>query len=76
MWRRFAGTKRSGLSQLDNGEIDFHVDVEGLSEIVWWVLGYGSQAKVLEPLELQQMVLEHIEGMLQQYGMRQQTREN
>lgn len=35
-----------------DGSITFHCEVEGLDEIVWWVLGYGPHAKVLEPPEL------------------------
>ncbi|MFN3158486.1 MAG: helix-turn-helix transcriptional regulator [Rubinisphaera brasiliensis] len=59
--------KTQRIEELENGEIDFHVDVDGLSEIVWWVLGYGDQAKVIEPPELQAKVLSHAEEMVRQY---------
>ena len=32
--------------------VTLHFDVDGLDEIVWWVLGYGPNATVLEPAEL------------------------
>ncbi|MFO1092183.1 MAG: WYL domain-containing protein [Planctomycetaceae bacterium] len=32
-----------------DGTLDLHVTVDGLSEISWWILGYGDQAEVLEP---------------------------
>jgi predicted DNA-binding transcriptional regulator YafY len=31
-------------------------DVDGLDEIVWWVLSYGPHATVLEPAEFREMV--------------------
>ncbi|MHB1156051.1 MAG: helix-turn-helix transcriptional regulator [Phycisphaerales bacterium] len=40
----------------DDGSITFHCEVEGLDEIVWWVLGYGPHSQVLEPLELVERV--------------------
>jgi len=27
----------------DDGSIEFHATVDGLGEITWWLLGYGSQ---------------------------------
>lgn len=40
----------------DDGSITFTCDVEGLDEIVWWVLGYGPHARVREPRELAEQV--------------------
>jgi predicted DNA-binding transcriptional regulator YafY len=34
----------------------FECEVDGLDEILWWVLGYGPHAKVLAPSELAQQV--------------------
>ena len=49
------------------GAFHFHVDVEGLSEIVWWVLGYGKQAVVLEPPELRKKIMEHAQSLVKRY---------
>jgi predicted DNA-binding transcriptional regulator YafY len=35
-----------------DGSITFRCEVDGLDEIVWWVLGYGPHACVKEPAEL------------------------
>lgn len=51
----------------DDDTMDFHVTVDGLSEIIWWILGYGSQAEVLQPPELRQKVREHISTMARMY---------
>jgi len=40
----------------DDGSIDFHVRVDGLGEITWWILGYGDQVKVLAPRALARRV--------------------
>jgi len=60
--------KTQRIEHRDDGSIDFHVDVEGLSEIVWWVLGYGDKAKVLEPKQLQDKIAEHARGILAHYA--------
>jgi len=50
----------------DDGSVDYHVTVSGLNEITWWILGYGPQAEVLEPLALR----ERIRAMIQQMQAR------
>lgn len=39
-----------------DGSCLFRVTVSGLTEISWWILGYGDQAVVLEPAELRALV--------------------
>ncbi len=50
-----------------DGTLDFHVTVDGLDEIQWWILGYGDQAEVVRPPELRQMVADRVRGMLGRY---------
>jgi predicted DNA-binding transcriptional regulator YafY len=38
----------------DDGAVYYTVTVDGLSEILWWVLGYGPEVEVLSPPELRQ----------------------
>lgn len=52
---------------LADGSLLFDVHVDGLGEIIWWVLGYGDQAEVLEPHELRQLVARHARAMLQKH---------
>ncbi len=52
----------------NNGAITLEVDVDGLDEIVWWVLGFGNGARVLEPPELREMIKEHIRAMRTMYS--------
>lgn len=42
--------------------VEFRVD--GLSEITWWVLGYGDQVRVLSPKSLRKRVLEIAENVV------------
>jgi predicted DNA-binding transcriptional regulator YafY len=39
-----------------DGRVDFHVTISGLSEIVWWILGFGDQAEVIRPARLRRLV--------------------
>jgi len=59
--------KTQRLEFLEDGSLCFHVDVEGLNEILWWILGYGKQAEVLEPPELRKLILEHATALIDQY---------
>lgn len=52
----------------EDGTLLFEVDVDGIEEIVWWVLGYGSQAQVLEPPELRKLVADHARQMCEYYN--------
>jgi len=40
----------------DDGSIDLHFKIDGLEEIVWWILSYGPHCKVVQPKELHQKV--------------------
>lgn len=42
----------------DDGSIDMHFRVDGLEEIVWWILSYGPHCRVIKPAELAERVRE------------------
>ena len=50
-----------------DGSIEFHVTVDGIDEIAWWVLGYGDQVRVIEPECLRDRIREVAGNMLRQY---------
>ena len=52
-------TKRSG------GHVDVSFQVDGLEEIVHWILGWSGSVKVLAPDELKVLVVEHLENAIQ-----------
>jgi predicted DNA-binding transcriptional regulator YafY len=52
----------------DDGSIDFHVRVNGLGEIGWWILGYGDQVEVHSPPELRRHVRKVAESMATRYS--------
>ena len=51
----------------DDGSLEFRVTVSGLSEISWWIMGYGDQAKVLAPRELRNMIVQRAERTVERY---------
>lgn len=55
------------IESLHDGKIHFHADVEGLSEIVWWILGYGDHAKVIEPEPLRNRIKQVAQKMVRMY---------
>ncbi len=59
--------KTQWLEFRPDGSLDFHVDVSGLNEIVWWILGYGDQAQVLRPAKLRQLVAQRAANMIRLY---------
>jgi len=50
-----------------DGSLVFEVDVDGIEEITWWVLGYGDQALVSEPAGLRQLVASHAKNLVHHY---------
>ncbi|TWT30786.1 hypothetical protein Enr8_43110 [Blastopirellula retiformator] len=59
--------KTQQVSWNDDGSIDFRVTVSGLREMSWWILGYGEQATVLSPPEMQQIVVGHAKAIVNKY---------
>lgn len=59
--------KTQQIEWRDDGRIDFRVTVSGLNEIAWWILGYGDQAEVIEPVELRAIIAERARKMVAKY---------
>jgi proteasome accessory factor B len=51
-----------------DGSADFHVQVDGLGEITWWILGYGDQVEVISPPELRTRVAAVAKAMMEKYA--------
>ncbi len=51
-----------------DGACLFTVTVSGLTEISWWILGYGDQATVLEPPELRELIGGRAKRMAAKYA--------
>ena len=42
----------------EDGSVDVEFRVDGLGEIIWWILGYGDQVEVIKPAELRRRIVE------------------
>ncbi len=51
----------------DDGSIEYHVTVDGLGEITWWILGYGDQVEVIAPKVLRKRVAEVALAVLEKH---------
>lgn len=60
--------KTQRIAKRDDGSVDFYVTVSGLSEISWWILGYGKEAEVVQPEQLRKILRLHAEEMLKIYA--------
>lgn len=47
--------------------VHLHFRVDGLNEIVHWVLGWSNRAKVVEPVELRDLVVQHLKNAITRY---------
>lgn len=56
------------------GGCEFACDVDGLEEIVWWVLGYGPHAEVVAPAELRDRLQQLAGQTVATYGRAQKVR--
>jgi len=61
-WHR---TQRTHFEE--DGSLLFEVEVDGVDEIAWWVLGYGDQAEVLEPPELREIIVRRVRRLIERY---------
>ena len=52
------------LIDLEDGRIEFRIELADLFEIERWILSWGSHAKVLAPAKLKKSVQQHAEGIL------------
>lgn len=48
---------------LEDGRVELRFQVSGLSEIFWWILGYGSEVEVIAPIKLREMVAKEVRDM-------------
>jgi predicted DNA-binding transcriptional regulator YafY len=55
------------IDEHPDGSLTFTCDVDGLDEIVWWILGYGPHARVREPVELVNRVADLVREMAERY---------
>lgn len=51
----------------DDGKLDFEVQVDGLNEISWWILGYGDQVEVVSPGQLRRQIIKVAQKMTDIY---------
>ncbi|MBM4017841.1 MAG: YafY family transcriptional regulator [Planctomycetes bacterium] len=51
----------------EEGAVYFSATVDGLDEIVWWVVGYGPEVEVLKPPELRDRVRDMARRMVRTY---------
>ena len=52
----------------DDGSIDFHARVDGLGEVLWWILGYGDKVRVVAPAALARKVRSVATRMTKMYS--------
>lgn len=57
------------ITKQPDGSILFRVTVNGYEEMLYWVLSFGAQAEVLEPVPLRAAVAEAARKMTQKYGL-------
>ncbi len=50
-----------------DGSVTLTFQVDGLNEIIRWVLGWGSRAKVIQPPELREMILAQLTQSIEAY---------
>ena len=52
----------------EDGSLLFEVDVDGIGEISWWIMGYGAEAEVLEPPQLRERMAKHVARLADTYA--------
>jgi predicted DNA-binding transcriptional regulator YafY len=52
------------VSKQKGGRVRLRFTVDGLDEILWWVLGWSGRAKVIEPEKLREMVCDQLRSAI------------
>ncbi|MGZ0657614.1 helix-turn-helix transcriptional regulator [Coraliomargarita sp. W4R53] len=52
------------IKELDDGRIEFRIELADLFEIERWILGWGAHAKVIGPAKLRNSVRKHAEAII------------
>jgi len=60
--------KTQQLDFQDDGSMDFYAQVSGLSEVAWWIMGYGDQAEVVRPAKLRKIIARRVANMHATYN--------
>jgi predicted DNA-binding transcriptional regulator YafY len=60
--------KTQEVKRLPNGRAVLSFKVDGLDEILWWVLGWSGRARVLAPEKLREMVLDKLRTAIEING--------
>lgn len=55
------------IDEHPDGSITFHCQVEGLNEILWWILSYGPHARVVKPQALAKLIIEKTQATAKLY---------
>ena len=55
------------LTWHDDGSLTFEVRVDGLTEISWWIMGYGDQVEVIAPAPLRRRIAKMAANMVKTY---------
>jgi proteasome accessory factor B len=56
------------LTALPDGRVEITADVNGTTEAVAWILGWGAHAEAISPEELREKVAEQVRGAAAKYG--------
>ncbi|AET66407.1 hypothetical protein Desor_0718 [Desulfosporosinus orientis DSM 765] len=65
--RKDVAHRDSKLTLLEDGSLLFQDEIIGVNEFITWILGFGSAAQILEPVELRSLILEKIRETLKNY---------
>ena len=65
--RKDVAHRTSELAVLEDGSLLFQDNIIGVNEFITWVLGFGSAAEILEPIELRELILKRVRETLGNY---------
>ena len=55
------------LKEQKDGSLRMTLEIDGLTEILWWILSFGSSVTVLEPAELRERLKTEVKVILEKY---------
>lgn len=65
--RKDVAHRSSEITALEDGSVLFEDNIIGVNEFITWILGFGSAAEILEPVEFRRLILERVRETLGNY---------
>jgi predicted DNA-binding transcriptional regulator YafY len=64
---------RGKITRFSNGNILYEINTSYPKEVLWWVMGWGAEAEILEPEYLREEIIKTVRKMVETYSKKKEN---